>query len=91
METVKVRRAWTDVLKNLRAKMPAQTVIPNKLPITINGENKIFHYNATFKHLSTNPALQKVLKGRLQPMEVNYIHKNKGNKHTTTIATIILV
>lgn len=91
METVKVRRAWTDVLKTLRAQMPVQNAIPNKLPTTINGENKTFHYNATFKHLSTNPLLQKVLKGILQPMEVNYIHKNKGNKHTTTITTIILV
>jgi hypothetical protein len=32
--------------------------------------------------LSTNPVLQRVLEGKLQPKEENYNHKNIGNKQS---------
>jgi hypothetical protein len=45
--------------------MPAQTSIPSKLSITIDGENKIFHNKAKFIHyFSTNPALNMITNGR---------------------------
>jgi hypothetical protein len=53
--------------------MPAQASIPSKLSITIDGENKVFHDNTIFTHyLSTNPALQRIIKGKLQQKEGNY-------------------
>jgi hypothetical protein len=42
--------------------MPAQTTIPEKLSVTIDGGNKIFHDKVKLKqYLSTNPSLQKGL------------------------------
>jgi hypothetical protein len=52
-----------------------------KLPITIDEENKIFHDKVNFKkYVSTNTALQKLLKGKPQPNEVNWTHQNTGNE-----------
>jgi hypothetical protein len=54
---------------------------PTKLLITIDEENKIFHGGHKFKqYLSTNPALQKILKGKLQPKVANYPQENTENK-----------
>ena len=59
-----------------KPQMPAQTTIP----ITIKGQNKIFHDRTRFnQYLATNPDLLKVLEGKLQPKEVGYIHKNTDN------------
>lgn len=33
------------------------------------------------QHVSTNPAIQKVLEGNPQPKEGNCIHKNTGNRN----------
>ena len=42
--------------------MPAQATIPAKLSITIDGETKAFHDKTKFiHHLSTNPALQRII------------------------------
>jgi hypothetical protein len=61
--------------------MSAQTTVPSKILITIDGENKIFHDKAKFKqYCSTNPALQMILKGKFQLNETNYIQENIGNK-----------
>ena len=61
--------------------MPAQATIPAKLSITIDGENKIFNDEARFtQYISTNPALQKALEGKLPPKEVYYAHKDLGNR-----------
>jgi hypothetical protein len=35
------------------------------------GETKIFHDKTKFKHLSTNPALQGIIVGKLQHKEGN--------------------
>jgi hypothetical protein len=46
----------------------------------IDWENKISHDKVKFIHLFTNPTLQKVLDGKLQPNEVSYTYKNTENK-----------
>ena len=54
--------------------MPNQATIPAKLLITIDGENKVFHDKTKFtKYLSTNPDLQRIIKGKLQHKEENYV------------------
>jgi hypothetical protein len=41
--------------------------------MTIDGETKVFHDKTEFtQHLSTNPALQKAIKGKLQQKDKNY-------------------
>jgi hypothetical protein len=45
---------------------------PAKLSITIDGETKVFHDKNKFtKYLSMNPALQRIIKGKLQHKEGN--------------------
>ena len=61
--------------------MPAQVTIPSKLSITIYRENKIFNDKARFsQYVSTNPALQKALEGKLHSKKVYYAHKDLGNR-----------
>jgi hypothetical protein len=63
-----------------RRKIPDQAIIPIKLSITIDGETKIFHDKTKFKqHLSTNPTLQRIIKGKLQHKEGNYTQEKAGN------------
>jgi hypothetical protein len=51
-----------------------------KLSITIDGENEIFQDKTKFKqYLSTNTALQKILKRKFQPKEASYTQENTGN------------
>jgi hypothetical protein len=53
--------------------MTAQTTIHSKLPITTDGETKIFHnLNKYTQYLSTNPALQGTIDGKRQHKEGNY-------------------
>ena len=60
---------------------------PAKLSITIDKENKIFQDRTRFnQYLATNPALLKVLEGKLQPNEVSYIYKNTDNRDDHTAA-----
>jgi hypothetical protein len=66
--------------------MPVQGNIPNKISITIDGETKVFHKNNKFKqYLSMKPALQRIIKGRLQHKNGNYTlekaRKQSFNKH----------
>jgi hypothetical protein len=57
--------------------MTAQATIPSKLSITIDGEIKVFHDKTKFtQYLSTNPALQGIIKGKLQHKEENYTLEN---------------
>ena len=78
METLKARRTWIDILPTLREHgCQPRLLYPVKLSITINGEDKIFHDKTRFKqYVTTNPALQKVLEGKLQPKEINYTRTN---------------
>jgi hypothetical protein len=71
---MKARRSWTDVKQTLRENKchPRQTYLA-KLSITIDGETKVFHDKTKFtQYLSTNPALQRIIKGKFQHKEGNY-------------------
>jgi hypothetical protein len=46
---------------------------PAKLLIMKDGETKVFHDKSKFTHyLSTNPALHRIIKGKLQHKDRNY-------------------
>jgi hypothetical protein len=67
-ESMKARRAWTDVIQTLREhKCQPRLLYLAKLSITIDGENKVFHDKTKFtQYLSMNPALQRIIKGKHQ-------------------------
>jgi hypothetical protein len=71
---MKARRSWTDVIQTLREhKCQPRLLYPAKRSITIDGETKVFHDKTKFtQHLSMNPALQRIIKGKLQHKEGNY-------------------
>ena len=73
-ETMKARRAWTDVIQPLREhKFQTRLLYPAKLSITIDGETKVFHDKTKFTHyLSKNPPLQKIIVGKQQHKDGNY-------------------
>jgi hypothetical protein len=62
---------WTDVIQTLREhKWQPRILYPAKLSITIDGETKVFHDKTQFiRYLSINPALQRIIKGKLQLKE----------------------
>jgi hypothetical protein len=74
-ETMKARRSWAGVIQTLREhKCQARLLYPAKLSITIDGETKIFHDKTKFTQcISTNPALQRIINGKLQYKEENCI------------------
>jgi hypothetical protein len=65
---MKARRSWTDVIQTLREhKCQPRLLKPDKLSISIDGENKVFHDKTKVTHyLSTNPALQRIITGKKQ-------------------------
>jgi hypothetical protein len=71
---MKARRSWAYVIQTLREhKCQPRLPYPAKLSITTDGENKIFHDKTKFtQHLSTNPALQRIIDGKHQHKEGNY-------------------
>ena len=73
-ETIKAKKSWTDVMQTLREhKCQPRLLYPANLSITIDGETKVFHDKTKFTHyLSTNPALQRIINGKLQHKEENY-------------------
>ena len=52
--------------------MKPRLLYPAKLSITLDGETKVFHDKTKFKHLSMNPALQRIIKGKYQHKNGNY-------------------
>jgi hypothetical protein len=74
-ETMKARRSWTEVIQILREhKCQPRLLYPGKLSIIIDGETKVFHVKTKFtQYLSTNTALQRILKGK---------HQHKDGKYT---------
>ena len=84
METVKDRRTWIDVLYIMRAnECHPRLLYPEKLAITIDGENKIFNFKARFtQNVSTTPALQNDQEGKLQPKVFNCTHKDVGKRYS---------
>jgi hypothetical protein len=68
---MKARRSWTDVMQILRVhKCQPRLLYPAQLSITINGENKVYHDKTKFTQYL--PALQKIIRGKLQDKEGNY-------------------
>jgi hypothetical protein len=67
-ESMKARRSWTDVIQTLREhKYQPRLLCPAKFSITMNGKTKVFHGKTKFtQYLSTNPAFQRIIKGKLQ-------------------------
>jgi hypothetical protein len=66
---VKDRRYWTDVIQTLREhKCQLRLLYPTKLSITIDGQKK----KKFTEYLSTNQALQRIIKGKRQLNEGNY-------------------
>jgi hypothetical protein len=72
-ETMKARRSRADVMQTLRQhKCQPRLLYQAKLSITIDGETKVFHDKTKFtQYLCTNPALQNIIKGKLQHKEGN--------------------
>ena len=70
---MKARRSWTDVIQTLREhKCQPRLQYPAKLSLTIDGKTKVFHGKIKFtQYLSMNPALQRIIKGKLQHKEGN--------------------
>jgi hypothetical protein len=70
---MKAKRFWTGVIQTLKEhKCQPRLLNPAKPSITIGGENKVFHDKNKFTlYLSTNPALQRIIKGKLQHKEGN--------------------
>lgn len=78
METLKVSRAWTDVLQTLRHhRCQPRWLYPSKLSVTTDRETKTHHVKTKFKQcLYTNRVILKMLEGKLLPKEVNYTQEN---------------
>jgi hypothetical protein len=70
---MKARRSWTDATQTLREhKCQPRLLYPAKLSITIDGETKVFYDKTNFtQYLFTNPALQRMIKGKHQQKEGN--------------------
>ena len=73
-ETMKARRAWSEVMQTLREhKCQPRLLYPAKLSINIDRETKIFQDKTKFKqYLSTNSTLQRILEEKLQYKEGTY-------------------
>ena len=71
---MKARRFWTGVIQTLKEhKCQPRLLYPTKLSINIDGETKIFQDKTKFtQYLSMNPALQRIIKGKLQHKDRNY-------------------
>jgi hypothetical protein len=71
---MKARISCADLIQTLKEhKCQPRLLYPEKLSITTDGETKIFHDKTKFaQYLSTNPALQKIIDGKLQHKEGNY-------------------
>ena len=73
-ETIKARSSWASyflllsVIQTLREhKCKPRLLYPANLSITIDVEYKVFHDKNKFtQYLSTNPALQRIIKGKHQ-------------------------
>jgi hypothetical protein len=71
---MKARKSWTDVIQNLRKhKGKPRLLYPAKLSITIDRETKVINDKTKFtQYLSTNPALQRIIKGKHKHKDGNY-------------------
>jgi hypothetical protein len=81
-QSLKAKKAWTDVLQALRDdRCQLRLQYPSKLSINkMKGKKKLHKKVKLIQYLSTNPALQKVLEGKIQSKEANYTQENTKNK-----------
>jgi hypothetical protein len=65
---MKARRTCADAIQTIREHIcQPRLLYPAKLSIVIDGETKVFHDKTKFtQYLSMNPALQRIIKGKLQ-------------------------
>jgi hypothetical protein len=69
---MKARRSWADVIQTLTEyKCQPRLLYPEKLSIIIDGETKVFHKKKIkfILNVSKNPALQRIIKGKLHHKE----------------------
>jgi hypothetical protein len=92
-ETLRARRSWKDVIQSPteqncqpsllyknKTKQTNKQTNTQKLSITIDEETKVFQDKTIFKQcLFTNPALQRMIEGKIHDKEVNY-SKEKSKK-----------
>jgi hypothetical protein len=71
---MKARRFWAHVAQALgEHKCQPRLLYTAKLSITIEGETKVYYDKTkSTQYLSTNPALQRKIKGKLLHKEGNY-------------------
>jgi hypothetical protein len=74
LESIKARRSQTDITQTLEElKCQPRLLYPAKLSVTIDGETKVSHDKTKFtQYLFTNPALQRIIKGKHQHKDGNY-------------------
>jgi hypothetical protein len=79
---MKASRSWTDVMQTLREhKCQPRLLYPAKFSITTDGETKVLHDKTKFtQYLSTNPALQRITKGKHQHNVGWKLHPRKSKK-----------
>jgi hypothetical protein len=67
METLKARRAWSEIFRPLNENyFNPRTLYPGKLSFKIDGGIKVFHDKQKLKqYMTTKPPLQKILQGIL--------------------------
>jgi hypothetical protein len=67
METLKARRAWSEVYWTMNENnFKPRILYPAKLSLKIDGAIKVFYDKQTLKqYMTTKPPLQKILQGNL--------------------------
>jgi hypothetical protein len=86
-ETMNARRSRTNIIQNLREhKCQPRLLYPAKHTITIDGETKVFHVKTkSTQYLSMNPALQRIIRGKLQHKEGNDTLKEQESNPSTNV------
>jgi hypothetical protein len=72
-----IRRSWADLIQILREhKCQPRLLYTAKISVTIDGETKVIHYKIKVtQHLSTNPDLHRIIKGKLQHKQGNLVQE----------------
>jgi hypothetical protein len=84
-ETLKARRAWSEVFQALNENnFNPRILYPAKLSFKIDGTIKVFHDKQKLKqYMTTKPALQKILQGILNTeSESKQNHERAGSTKT---------
>jgi hypothetical protein len=94
-ENQNIKNSWSEDMQMIREhKCHPWLLYPEKLSINTDGKNKILQDKTKFKqYLSTSPALQKIIEGKLQHKEGTYTkektrylacHKKRQKERTTS-------